>query len=96
MMKKRCENALVLGPKLFQTTKDFVVIQMTDTDGNAIVPVENNTADQDAGRQTQRIQRAKETGATLANQLLSQAATGDFSTATIREAAEALSLLAKA
>ena len=74
--------------------KDYVVIQMVDKDGNAIVPVENNEDDFEQGRQAQHLKRIRDTAPQLAAQLLQDLQQNTTSSSTIQQTAEALKALA--
>ena len=72
------------------TPKDYVVMQMVDEDGNAIVPVESDVQDH------QRMHKAKarkiliETAPALARALRADIQSEMYSTATIEQAAAAI------
>ncbi len=89
-------NRRAIPPRAGTPPKDFVVIQMVDSAGNSIVPIENNEEDQDRGKQAREVARMREQAPGLADLLLRQAASGDFSTSTLQEAASMLKALAKA
>jgi len=90
-------NRRAVPGRVAQPPKPFAVIQMTDLDGNAIVPVENNEADQDAGRAMRAKARIRETAPELAKQLLASIGPGaTINDELIREAAGALKALATA
>jgi hypothetical protein len=79
-----------------QPPKNYVVIQMVDQNGDAFVPIENNEADLAKQQAHARITRTRETANLIADRLQSDAQTGNYSTATMLEAAQALKLLATA
>lgn len=77
--------------------KDVVVVALVaDGTENAIRAVENNVDDYQAGQDAQKVQSARERATELANRITSQANTGDVSLSDVRDAADALLLLAKA
>ena len=75
--------------------KPFVVVQMVDAEGNAIVPIENNEKDQDDGLQAKALARTRENAPRLAAQLMNDVRSGNLSNDTITEAANSLIALAK-
>ena len=74
--------------------KDYVVVQMVDSDGNAFAPIENNEADRERQLQTDKIKRVKEQAAVVANALALDLSTQTFSTSTIQDAIQALRTVA--
>lgn len=83
--------AVPAGPR-----PDYVLIQLVDKDGNAIKPVENTVEKRDMQIEADSIRNAKTSAAAVANELLAGVASGSYSDATIRDAANLLMLLAKA
>ena len=77
------------------TRPNHLVVVMTDTQGNAVAPVENNIDDFEKGEQARRRKRVLETIGELANRVRNQAAAGDFSSSEVIELADAALLLAK-
>lgn len=75
--------------------KPYALLQMTDTDGNAIVAVEDNDDDFKKSKETNRVRQIKGTANALAAQLIADVQGNNLSNATILEAAEALKVLAK-
>lgn len=73
--------------------KDYVVIQMVDKDGNAIVPIENNEADLARSKEHQSLRRIRETAPQLAAQLQADVQNNALSTDTILQAVTALKVL---
>jgi len=90
------ETRSAIPPRPAGKPKDYVVIQMVDQEGNAIVPVENNEADLDKGKQAQAARRIKETAGALASQMIADLQAHTVSSSTIMEAAQALQVLARA
>ena len=84
-----------IPPRPAGKPKDYVVIQMVDEEGNAIVPIENNEQDLQRGQEAQRIKRIRETAPQLAAQLIADLQANTTSSSTVMEAAEALKLLAR-
>lgn len=82
--------------------KEYAVITLVEEgkDGkptmNGIVPVENNQADYDAAQEAARIRAARDKAQGLADALLAAAQTGNYSSTDLRDASEALVLLARA
>ncbi len=76
--------------------KPYVMVVLTDEQGNAIRPVENNEEDYAAAQEQTRIQRYREQAQSLAGQLMNQAKTGEYSLAVMQECAEALVALSRA
>lgn len=74
--------------------KDYVVIQMVDQDGNAIVPIENNEADHQRGATARRLKQIRDNAPQLAAQLTADVQANAISNQTILDAAEALRVLA--
>ena len=75
--------------------QNYVVIQMVDTDGNAITPIENNEDDYAEATEAKRLKRIRDTAPMLATQLLQDLAANTTSSSTIQDAAAALKELAK-
>lgn len=73
--------------------KNYVVIQMVDQDGNAIVPVESDEADHAKSKQAQRLRAIRESAPSIATQLVADVQANALSNETILRAAEALRLL---
>lgn len=73
--------------------KDYVVIQMVDQDGNGFVAVENNEADLAKQQAQAKAARTKEKALIIASNLQGDVQAGNYSTATMLEAVEALRLL---
>lgn len=73
------------------------IVALTDKSGNAIVPVENNQADFDAGEQARNRKRMTEFVAaeTLANRVKNSAAGGEFSSSSVIELADTVLALIK-
>ena len=76
--------------------KPFVVVQMIDTEGNAIVPIEDNEDDQRLGKQRQEVSRAREKATLLADQLLQDIRQNTIANSMVQEAAGLLKTLARA
>jgi len=76
--------------------RPYVIIQMTDAQGNAFKPIENNEADAQTRDRENALRRWRDKGPQLAQQLRTDMAGGTFSTATINEACSALDALARA
>lgn len=89
--KRSAVPAVPAGPR-----PDYVLIQLVDKDGNAIKPVENTIEKREMQIEADNIRNAKTQATAVANELLSGLAAGNYSDATIRDAAKLLMLLAKA
>ena len=76
--------------------KPFVVVQMVDAEGNAIVPIENNEEDLAAGAKAKNLARIRENAPSLHARLMADVRTGNLSTDIITEAANNLLALSKA
>lgn len=76
--------------------KDYVVIQMVDQDGNAIVPIENNEGDLARSNEARRIQDIRTGAPRLADQLQADMNMNISSNETITRAIEALRVLGRA
>jgi hypothetical protein len=75
--------------------KPYVIVALVDQKGDAIVPVENNQEDFDAQAAAKSIIRWREKAPDLAQQLLNQARSGEYSLAVMQECADALVALAR-
>lgn len=76
--------------------RDYVVVQLVDADGNAIVPVESNEADYDRGRQVAALKRMRELAPELASRVKANAQGGTFSLDEITQLADTAATLARA
>lgn len=76
--------------------KPYVIVTLTDEKGDAIRPVENNEADFDIARDAQQLRRARDHAPELANRIVNQARSGEFSLSDIQDAANALLILSRA
>lgn len=89
--KRSAVPASPAGPR-----PDYVMIQLVDTDGNAIKPVENTVEKREMQIEADNIRNAKHQAPIVAQELLAGVASGSYSDATIRDAARLMMLLAKA
>jgi hypothetical protein len=64
--------------------------------GDAVRPVENNQDDFDRAAETQQVLKARQDAPLLAQRILHQAATGEYSLSDLQDAAQALNTLARA
>ena len=79
-----------------EPARPFVIVSLVERGTrNGVKPIENNEDDFKTGELTRRIQVAKRNVGTLAAELRRTAASGDFSTATLEEAANTLELLGR-
>lgn len=76
--------------------KPYVMVTLVDEKGDAIVPVENNQDDFDAQAEAREVRRAKETAQDLAQRLVAQAQSGEYSLSVMQDAANALITLSRA
>lgn len=76
--------------------RPYVIISLTDEQGNAIVPVENNQVDYDRSQDAAAVRHARDNAPDLASRLMDQAQTGEFSVSIMRDASDALLLLSRA
>lgn len=77
--------------------KPFVIVTLVDArTGDAIRPVENNQDDFDVSQQASRVRKAQDQARQLAQRLLEQGRTGEFSLSDLQDAADALLILAEA
>lgn len=83
-----------IPPRPARPPKDYVVIQMVDQDGNAIVPIENNEQDFAKAKEAKRIKGIRDSATQLAAQLQADVQANAISNQTILQAAEALRVLA--
>lgn len=63
---------------------------------NVIRPVENNETDYDVAQDAAAVRKARDQAQSLADGLMRQAGSGDFSTSDVRDAANALVTMARA
>lgn len=73
--------------------KPFVIVTLTDKNGDMIKPIENNQVDYDESQHAQKIQHAKSVSADLAQRIIHQAQSGETSLSDTQDAANALILL---
>ena len=92
----QCLNYLEAEAKvrMVKTPGGWTIV-MTDKDGNAIVPVENNEADLDKSIAANRRRAVQESVGALASRVKNAALTGEFSSSEVAELADAALLLAK-
>ena len=64
------------------------IVALTDKDGNAIVPIENNQTDFNIGEKARNRKRLTEEAATLASRVKNAAAAGEFSSSSVMELAD--------
>ena len=79
------------GPKPY-----VAVVLVDERTGDAIRPVENNNDDYDLSQQAVRVRKARDQAQQLANRLMEQGRTGEFSLSDLTDAADALLILAQA
>ena len=77
--------------------KPFVIVALVE-DGteNAIRPVENNETDYDAAQAQAAVRKARDQASAIAQRILNQAKSGEYSLSDIQDAADALITLARA
>lgn len=76
--------------------KPFVMVTLVDEKGDAIRPVENNEEDYDRAQDATQVRKARDQAPQLAQLILNQARTGEYSLSDITDAANALLTLARA
>jgi hypothetical protein len=77
--------------------RPFVAVNLVNAGTmDSFKPIENNEEDAKVRDQAELVRRAKDKASQLAAQLMHDAASGTFSTATMTEAAQALQALARA
>lgn len=74
--------------------KPYVVVALVDQDGNTFKPIENNEEDYDRSLDAQRVQKAKSEAPMLADRLIAQARSGEYSLSDMQDASQALLILA--
>jgi len=76
--------------------KPFVIVTLVEAGTeNVIRPVENNEEDFDTSKAQAQIRKARDQAPAMADRLLQQGRTGEFSLSDITDAAEALLILAR-
>jgi len=77
--------------------KPFVIVTLVE-DGteNVIRPVENNQEDYDIAQDAAHVRKARDQAPALAERIVNQARSGEFSLSEIQDAADALIILARA
>jgi hypothetical protein len=86
-----------VAPFSGEPPRPFVIVAVVERGKkNAIRAIENNQDDFERGDLARRIALARGKAATLAQQVRNAAASGDFTSGTLEDAAEALEVLAKA
>lgn len=77
--------------------KPYVIVQLVEAGTeNAIRPVENNQEDFDAAAEAAKVRQARDAAPQLAQRLVHQASSGEYSLSDMQDAANALLLLARA
>ena len=76
--------------------KPYILIQLTDKDGNNFKPIESTEEGAKIRDQHDAVRRAKDQAKVLAQQLLADLSSGAYSDSTIRDTAQILMTLAKA
>jgi hypothetical protein len=89
------ESRSAIPPRPAGPPKPYVVIQMVDKNGDAIVPIENNEEDLQRSQAAQRIRNVAKGASQLADQLMADLRANVTSSSTITEAANALKMLAQ-
>ena len=79
-----------------QPAKPYVIVTLVDESGNMIKPVENNEVDFDASQEAANVRKARDQAADIAQRIVHQAHSGEFSLSDIQDAADALVTLARA
>lgn len=77
--------------------KPFVIVSLVEAGTeNVIRPVENNESDYDSAQDAATIRKARDQAPDLANRLIKQASSGEFSLSDMQDAANALLVLSRA
>lgn len=76
--------------------KPYVMVVLTDEKGDAIRPVENNEGDFDEAKAAAEVRKARDQAADLAQRLVQQGRSGEFSLSDMQDAANALLVLSRA
>lgn len=76
--------------------KPYVLISLVDEQGNAIRPVENNEGDFETAQDAATVRKARDQAVDLAQRIVQQARTGEYSLSDMTDAANALVTLARA
>lgn len=77
--------------------KPYVIVSLVERGTeNVIRPVENNEADFDVAQNATAIRKARDQAPDIANRILAQARSGEYSLSDIQDAADALLTLARA
>ena len=71
------------------------IVALTDKDGNAVVPIENNEADFAISEKARNRKRLAEEAESLANRVKNAAAAGEFSSSSVMELADTVLSLIK-
>lgn len=76
--------------------KPYVMVVLTDEKGDTVRPVENNEEDFDVAAQARDLRKARDQAQDLAQRIVQQARTGEYSLSDIQDAANALITLSRA
>ena len=77
--------------------KPYVIVTLVEEGTeNVIRPVENNQEDYDIAQDSARLRKARDQAPGIAERILNQARSGEFSLSEIQDAADALIILARA
>ncbi len=76
--------------------RPYVLVTLVDEKGDAIRPVENNEEDFDAAKASAEVRRARDQAPDIAQRIVNQARSGEYSLSDIQDAANALLILSRA
>lgn len=89
-------NRRAVAARAAEPPRPFVVVQVVDAKGDSIKPIENDEEGAQLRDRADALRRHRDGANALANQLIADARTGNFSSSMVIEAAESLMALAKA
>lgn len=89
-------NRRAIAARAAEPPRPFVVVQVVDAKGDSIKPIENDEEGAQLRDQAETLRRHRDGAAALANQLIADARSGNFSSSMVIEAAESLKALARA
>lgn len=79
-----------------QPSKPYVIVTLVDEKGDTIKPIENNQGDYDTAQDASLVRKARDQAADLAQRLVQQGRSGEYSLSDMQEAANALLILSRA
>lgn len=88
-------NRRAVPARAASPAKPYVIVTLVDERGDAIRPIENNQQDYDTAAAASEVRKARDQAAALAERLVAQARTGEFSLSDMTDAANALLILSR-